>query len=148
MALSKKDLPSLVEFQETLDDFSSQFFDLASPLGYERILPELYSLKNKIKDTIRALDTFWTFEGDGGLCDIECDTKEDAIDWAEDSFIGYILTDGFPKDGSHFKKDINLLRFEHDEDGERVEVERIPFTIEYTHEQSDRAEHFRQSDYI
>ena len=110
MSLTNKDLPGLYKLQKTLDDFLGQFFDIASPIGYERILPELYSLKNKIKDTIRALDTFWTYEDDYGVKDFEIYSKEEII--------------------------------------ECVEVERIPFTIEYTHEHSDRAEHFRQSDYI
>lgn len=148
MSLTNKDLPGLYKLQKTLDDFSSQFFDFACPLGYERILPELYGIKNKIKDTIRALDTFWTYEDDYGVKDFEIYSKEEIIECAEDCFVDDILSCGDPKDGAHFKKEINLLRFEYDENGEQVEVERIPFTIEYTHEQSDRAEHFRQSDYI
>lgn len=148
MSLTKKDLPDLIKFRQTLDGFMGQFFDLSAPLGYTRILPELYSLREKVEGTIRALDTFWTYEDDTGIGDFEFTSKEEAIEYAEDFFAEDIVFDCVPRDGQSFTKDIELLRFEYDEKGERVEVERIPYTVTYTHDHGDRAEHFRQSDYI
>lgn len=93
---------------------------------------------------------FWTYEYDGELTELEglltsAAAQEAADEWWSD----YIteMHDGL-RNGDVIDGEIILVRFHLDDDGEQVIDERVPAVVEYEHYHGDRAEHFRQSDYI
>lgn len=93
--------------------------------------------------------SFWTYEHDGELQDLECETQAAAQNAADEWFADYVNdTHDDLRNGDTLDDEIELVRFHYDDDGEQVIDERIPGTVEYEHYHGDYAEHFRQSDYI
>ena len=93
------------------------------------------------------IDYYWTFERDGEIYDAEWETQELAQNSADEAFAEQCQEES-PSNGEEFSEEITLIRFHYDDDGERVIDERIPGSVDYEHYHGDRAEHFRQSDYI
>lgn len=90
---------------------------------------------------------FWTFERDGEIYDAEYATKQEAQNDADEAYAEECQEES-PRNGETFEEEIYLIYFTYDDDGERVIDQREKSCVSYEHYHGDRAEHFRQSDYI
>lgn len=82
--------------------------------------------------------TYWTYERDGEIFDAEFETQEKAQQYADDIFGEQCDDDG---ERGSCSEDITLIEFDYDDDGERVEKQRIPSAVEYEYYHGDFAEH-------
>lgn len=92
-------------------------------------------------------EQYWTFERDGEIYDAEWETQALAQAEADEAFSEQCQEES-PRNGETFSEEIFLLQFHYEDDGERVIDQRIKGSVDYEHYHGDRAEHFRQSDYI
>ena len=87
--------------------------------------------------------SFWTYEYDGELKDLEGLLTQAAAQQAADDWFADHVTDTHEglRNGEVIDAEIILVRFHLDADDEQVIDERIPGTVEYEHYHGDRKEH-------
>jgi hypothetical protein len=86
--------------------------------------------------------SFWTYEYEGEVRDLECETMAEA-DKTADAWYEQHITDMHDdlRNGDMFDDEIVLVRFHYDAEGERVEDERVRGIVEYEHYHGDHREH-------
>lgn len=87
------------------------------------------------------MTTYWTFERDGEIFDAEFNSQKEAQEWADDGFNQECEDEGGWSNGDTASADIVLIEFEYDDDGERVEKQRVESTVEFEYYHGDLAEH-------
>lgn len=88
--------------------------------------------------------SFWTYEHDDELADLEGLLTQAAAQEAADAWFSQHIEDIMHDDlrnGDTFDDAITLVRFHLDAEGEQVIDERIPGTVEYEHYHGDHREH-------
>ena len=90
---------------------------------------------------------FWTYKYDGELMDYEHISKADALNQAHDDLAIECAETLVPSHNEVFNRDIHLVYYTF-RDGDIIIDECESTAIEYTHEASDREQHFYQGDYI
>jgi hypothetical protein len=91
---------------------------------------------------------YWNFEYDGVEHDIECATKDEAIQWANDWFGEKCIEDESPENGEAFKGCGTLIEYNYDVEGDAEKTQSVMCPLEYEHYHGDEAEHFCQGDFI
>ena len=87
------------------------------------------------------LNKYWTIEDDGEMKDLECATKESAVQWAEERFIEACEDEGGWSNGDTREKDVEAVLYYHDAAGEFVEVDRSPEVLFFEYYHGDVKEH-------
>lgn len=84
---------------------------------------------------------YWTIDDDGEMQDLECATKESAVQWAEERFVETCEAEGGWRNGETREKDVEAVRFFYDDAGDLVEVERSDEVLFFEYYHGDLKEH-------
>jgi len=82
--------------------------------------------------------TFWTYQIDGKeIYDAEFKSRQDALQTAQDNYFESFESG---ERGDH-SEPVDLIRFEYDDKGEMIILDRIKDVVEYEYYQGDKKEH-------
>lgn len=101
---------------------------------------------NGLEEVLQAAKAFeeiainkmmWTYEIDGEIADLECDTPDKVQEYANEKFEDYCAENEI----YHSRQPIVLIGFECDENQGRAVKKTIPSEVEYQYEPSMREQH-------
>lgn len=85
-------------------------------------------------------DIYWTFEYEGELQDVECETK-DKLETYLDGWFASKFEDAVMRNGEIHEEECWLVQMGFDVFGGPEEISREPHTLHYEHYHGDLAEH-------
>ena len=86
------------------------------------------------------MDIYFDIEMNGIRSTLECKTRQEAIDWAEDEFADECQREA-PDNGEKFETEIDLIPYTMDDNGDTTDMPSETITIKYEHYHGDFAEH-------